>query len=177
MWKYLLPIIAFAIMVPIFIIGMNRNVSEIPSPLLEKQAPQFALPSLHDPSEQVGSSTYAGQLALVNVWATWCVGCRAEHGFLMELARRNEVPIFGLNWRDQRAPAIDWLRQLGDPYMATAYDEDGRVGIDWGVYGAPETFLIGADGTVIYKHIAPLTEQVWQKEFLPRIRAARSQAR
>jgi cytochrome c biogenesis protein CcmG, thiol:disulfide interchange protein DsbE len=87
------------------------------------------------------------------------------------------TPIFGLNWRDQRAPAVDWLEKLGDPYIATAYDEDGRVGIDWGVYGAPETFLIGADGTVIYKHISPLNEQVWQQEFLPRIRAARSEAR
>lgn len=177
MWKYLLPMIAFVIMIPIFIVGMNRNVSELPSPLLEKQAPQFELPSLHDPGDVVGSETYAGQVALVNVWATWCAGCRAEHGFLLELARRNEVPIFGLNWRDQRAPAIDWLEKLGDPYIATGYDEDGRIGIDWGVYGAPETFLIGADGTVIYKHISPLNEQVWQQEFLPRIRAARSEAR
>jgi cytochrome c biogenesis protein CcmG/thiol:disulfide interchange protein DsbE len=177
MWKYLLPIIAFVVMIPIFIVGMNRNVSELPSPLLEKQAPQFELPALHDPNDVVGSKTYEGQVALVNVWATWCTGCRAEHGFLMELAQRNEVPIFGLNWRDQRAPAVDWLEKLGDPYIATAYDEDGRVGIDWGVYGAPETFLIGADGTVIYKHISPLNEQVWQQEFLPRIRAARSEAR
>ena len=91
----------------------------------------------------------------------------------MELSRRNEIPIFGLNWRDQRDSALRWLDQLGDPYFATAYDEDGRVGIDWGVYGAPETFLVGADGTVIYKHISPLTEEVWQTEFLPRIREAR----
>jgi cytochrome c biogenesis protein CcmG/thiol:disulfide interchange protein DsbE len=173
MARYLIPIIAFAIMIPIFVIGLGRNKNEIPSPLLEQQAPQFELPSLEDPDQTVGSQTYAGKVALVNVWATWCVGCRAEHEFLMELSRRNEVPIFGLNWRDQRDMALKWLEQLGDPYMATAYDVDGRVGIDWGVYGAPETFLVGADGTVIYKHISPLTEDVWQAEFLPRIRAAR----
>ena len=91
----------------------------------------------------------------------------------MELSRQNGVPIFGLNWRDQRDMAIRWLDQLGDPYIASAYDEDGRVGIDWGVYGAPETFLIAADGTVLYKHISPLTRTVWEEEFMPRIEAAR----
>ena len=176
MARYLIPIIAFAIMIPIFVIGLGRNKNEIPSPLLEQQAPQFELPALEDASRTVGSQSYAGKVALVNVWATWCVGCRAEHEFLMELSRRNDVPIFGLNWRDQRDAALRWLDQLGDPYFATAYDADGRVGIDWGVYGAPETFLVGADGTVIYKHISPLTEEVWQTEFLPRIRAARGES-
>lgn len=177
MWRYLVPAILFVVMIPIFIVGMNRNKSELPSPLLNQSAPQFELPSLEDPAVSVGSDTYSGEVALVNVWATWCVGCRAEHEFLMELRRRNEVPIFGLNWRDQRGPALRWLDQLGDPYVATAYDEDGRVGIDWGVYGAPETFLVDADGTVIYKHISPLNERVWQEEFLPRIRAAKEGAR
>ena len=176
MSRFFLPAIAFAIMVPIFVVGLNRNKNEIPSPLLENQAPQFELPSLADPNTTVGSKTYAGQLALVNIWATWCVGCRAEHDFLLELSDRNIVPIFGLNWRDQRDKANRWLAQLGDPYMASAYDEDGRVGIDWGVYGAPETFLIAADGTVLYKHIAPLNEQVWQEEFMPRINAAQGGA-
>ncbi len=173
MARYVIPVVVFAIMIPIFVIGLGRNKNEIPSPLLDKQAPQFALPALDDPNSTVGSDSYSGELALVNVWATWCVGCRAEHEFLMELSQRNVVPIFGLNWRDQRDMALRWLDQLGDPYFATAYDEDGRVGIDWGVYGAPETFLVGADGVVIYKHIAPLTEDVWQSEFMPRIEAAR----
>ncbi len=177
MWRFLLPIIAFAIMIPVFVVGLGRNKNEIPSPLLERQAPQFELPSLVDPTQTVGSKTYAGRLALVNVWATWCVGCRAEHDYLMELAARGEVPIFGLNWRDQRDLALNWLEQLGDPYIATAFDGDGRVGIDWGVYGAPETFLIAADGTVLYKHISPMNERVWQEEFLPRIEAARGGAR
>lgn len=175
MARYLLPIVAFAVMIPIFVIGLSRNKSEIPSPLLNQPAPQFALPSLADPEVTVGSKDYAGQVALVNVWATWCVGCRAEHEFLMELSRRDVVPIFGLNWRDQRDMALRWLDELGDPYVASAFDGDGRVGIDWGVYGAPETFLIGADGTVLYKHISPLTEAVWEREFMPRIRAARGE--
>ena len=174
MSRFLVPMLAFAIMIPIFIVGLGRNKSEIPSPLLDQQAPQYALPSLQDLDVIVGSDTYAGEIALVNVWATWCGGCRTEHSYLMELAGRGEVPIFGLNWRDQRAPALGFLQQLGDPYSAVAYDEDGRVGIDWGVYGAPETFLIDADGTVLYKHITPMTELVWQEKFLPRIQAARA---
>lgn len=177
MSRFLLPVIAFALMVPVFFYGLGRNKNEIPSPLLGNQAPVYELPSLSDPNATVGSETYAGQLALVNVWATWCVGCRAEHDYLLELSERNVLPIFGLNWRDERSKALTWLAQLGDPYMETAYDEDGRIGIDWGVYGAPETFLVGADGTVLYKHIAPLNEQVWQQEFLPRIEAARGASR
>lgn len=175
MGRYLIPIAIFAVMIPVFIVGLGRNKSEIPSPLLDQPAPQFALPSLENPEETVGSETYDGQVALVNVWATWCVGCRAEHEFLMELSRRNVVPIFGLNWRDEREKAITWLAQLGDPYIVSAFDGDGRVGIDWGVYGAPETFLLDADGTVVYKHISPLTEQVWQQEFEPRIRQLRGE--
>ncbi len=175
MWRYLLPIAAFAIMIPVFIVGMDRNKSELPSPLLNQRAPTFELPSLQNADRMVGSKSYAGKVALVNVWATWCAACRTEHPYLMELATRNEVPIFGLNWRDQRTPAMSWLNQLGNPYFETAYDEDGRVGIDWGVYGAPETFLISAEGTVLFKYISPMTEKVWQEEFLPRIRAAEGQ--
>jgi cytochrome c biogenesis protein CcmG/thiol:disulfide interchange protein DsbE len=169
--RFLLPLVAFAILIPVFVIGLTRNPNEIPSPLLEKPAPQFSLPSLQDPEKMVGSLDYAGQVALVNVWATWCAGCRQEHPFLLELARENVVPIFGLNWRDNRPEALRWLRGLGDPYIASAFDEDGRVGIDWGVYGAPETFLVDENGIVIHKHIAPLTREVWERDFLPRIQA------
>ena len=177
--RFLIPLIGCSILGAVFVyeLSRNHNKNEIPSPLLERQGPTFALPSLADPSRIVGSETYAGDIALVNVWATWCVGCRAEHDFLMTLAARDVVPIFGLNWRDQRDLALNWLAQLGDPYIDTAFDQDGRIGIDWGVYGAPETFLIAADGTVLYKHISPLTEQVWQDEFWPRIEAAREATR
>jgi cytochrome c biogenesis protein CcmG/thiol:disulfide interchange protein DsbE len=106
------------------------------------------------------------------VWATWCVGCRQEHNFLLKLADEGQIPIYGLNWRDRDDEAQVWLEQLGDPYVVSGYDGDGRVGIDWGVYGAPETFLISADGTVLYKHISPLNQRVWDTEFVPRIQAA-----
>ena len=173
MSRFLIPLVLVAVMIPVFVIGLNRDPSEIPSPLLMKPAPEFELPSLKDPGQNVGSTDYKGRLALLNVWATWCVGCRQEHDYLLRLANEIDIPLYGLNWRDRREDAVSWLQQLGDPYEASAYDEDGRVGIDWGVYGAPETFLINADGVVLYKHISPLTEEVWQKEFQPRILAAK----
>ncbi len=173
MTRYLAPLILVAIMIPVFIIGLNRDPTKVPSPFLNKPAPQFELPRLKDPSRTVGSADYAGQMALVNVWATWCVGCRQEHDYLLKLAREADIPIYGLNWRDRRDDALTWLRELGDPYVASGFDEDGRVGIDWGVYRAPETFLIRADGIVLYKHLGPLSEAVWQKDFEPKILAAK----
>ena len=169
--RYLVPLIVFAVLIPVFIIGLTRDPRELPSPLLEQPAPQFSLPSLKDPGRQVGSADFEDRMTLVNVWATWCPGCRQEHGFLMELAESDVIPILGLNWRDNRPEALRWLDALGDPYVASAYDEDGRVGIDWGVYGAPETFLVDANGTVIHKHIAPLTREIWEDEFVPLIEA------
>lgn len=169
MARYLVPIVLFLALIPIFIIGLNRDPSELPSPFLGKPAPTFELPTLKDPEQTVGSGDYAGELALVNVWATWCVGCRQEHGYLMELAAEGDVPLYGINWRDQRPAALEWLAQLGDPYIASGFDADGRVGIDWGVYGAPETFLISPDGVVLHKHLGPLDAETWQRDFAPRI--------
>lgn len=169
MARYIALVIAFAILIGIFALGLGRDPRKLPSALLDKPAPEYALPNVRDPSATVGSADYAGQMVLVNIWATWCAGCRQEHDYLLELAARNEIPIYGIDWRDQRPEAIRWLEQLGDPYVNSAYDEDGRVGIDWGVYGAPETFLVGADGNVLYKHIGPMDESVWQREFQPRI--------
>ncbi len=176
MSRFLVPLILVAVMIPVFVIGLNRDPSEIPSPLLLKPAPVFELPSLKDPNKMVGSTDYEGRLALLNVWATWCVGCRQEHDYLLKLTSEIEIPMYGLNWRDRRNDALVWLQELGDPYVASAYDDDGRVGIDWGVYGAPETFLIGRDGIILYKHISPMTEEVWQKEFQPRILAAKGKS-
>lgn len=172
-WRYVAPILAFAILLPMLIFGLRRDPSELPSPYLNKPAPAFELPDLRDPERTVGSRDYAGKVALLNVWATWCVGCRQEHEFLLSLAATGDVPIYGLNWRDRREDAIRWLDQLGDPYVASGFDEDGTVGIDWGVYGAPETFLIGPDGTVLHKHLSPLTPAIWERDFLPKIAAVR----
>ena len=169
MWRYTIPVILFAVLGVFLYRGLYLNPGQIPSPLVGQTAPEFSLPSLTEPSSEVGSDDYAGQLALLNVWATWCVGCRQEHAYLLELARTSGIPIYGLNWKDDRDDALDWLVRLGDPYVASAYDPIGSVAIQWGVFGAPETFLIGRDGTVLHKHIAPLTPEIWQRDFVPQI--------
>jgi len=172
MWRYLLPLAGLAVLVGFFYRGLQRNPSEIPSPLIGKPAPEFSLPSVRDPNRLVASKDYRGKMFVLNVWGTWCVGCRQEHETLLEIARTNAVPMVGLNWKDDRQQAVRWLNQLGDPYVDSAFDPEGRTAIDWGVYGAPETFLIGADGRVLHKHIAPLTVAIWERDFLPKIRAA-----
>ncbi len=169
MWRYLLPVGIFVVLAGFFYRGLDLSPGYVPSPLIGKLGPQYELPRLKDPSTMVGSADYSGQVALINVWATWCVGCRQEHPFLVELSRSSGVPIYGLNWKDNGDSAREWLDVLGDPYVSTAIDITGEVAIDWGVYAAPETFLVGRDGTVLYKHIAPLTRDVWAREFLPRI--------
>ncbi len=172
MTRYLIPIIAFVLLVVVFRVGLERDPTFVPSPLIGKPAPEFRLPRLQYPDQQVTDADLRGQVSLLNVWATWCVGCRQEHATLNEIAARGTVPIYGLNWKDDRDLAIRWLEQLGNPYVATAVDGDGRVAIDWGVYGAPETFLIDANGVILYRHISPLTLETWEAEFVPRIRAA-----
>jgi cytochrome c biogenesis protein CcmG/thiol:disulfide interchange protein DsbE len=171
MFRYLTPLGVLAVMIGIFIVGLQRDPTVLPSPFIDKAAPQFTLPDLQNPDKLVSSADYANQVALVNVWATWCVGCRQEHEFLLQLAQENVVPIYGLNWRDRRDDALAWLNNLGDPYVASAYDGDGRVGIDWGVYGAPETFLISKDGRVLHKHLGPLGRISWERDFVPLIDA------
>ena len=169
MGRFAVPSVVFLLLVVVLGIGLTKDPRRLPSPYIGKPAPAFELPSLTDSGQLVGSASYAGQVSLLNVWATWCPGCRQEHGFLLELAEEGTVPIYGLNWRDKRPDALRWLEALGDPYVDSAFDEDGRVGIDWGVYGAPETFLIDQDGVVVHKHIAPLTREIWDRDFVPLI--------
>lgn len=169
MARYVVLIVVFAIMIGIFVAGLDRDPSRLPSPLIDKPVPEYELPTVKDPSLMTGSADFKGQLVLVNVWATWCVGCRQEHPYLLDLTTRYQIPIYGVDWQDKRDEAAAFLEQMGDPYVASAYDEDGRVGIDWGVYGAPETYLVSASGNVLYKHIGPMHEAVWQSEFMPRI--------
>jgi len=174
MWKYFAPLVIFALLILVLMSGLGKDPSLLPSPLIAKPAPQFELPSLTEPGKTVSNASFANEMAVVNVWATWCVGCRQEHPFLMELSKSGEVPIFGLNWRDNQTEAQRFLQQLGNPFVESAFDGDGRVGIDWGVYGAPETFLIGPDGTVLYKHLGPLNRALWEENFVPHIEAGKT---
>ena len=169
MLRYLAPLAIFVVIGVFFFFGLGRNPNEVPSALLGKPVPAFSLPSVTDPQAVVSSAALAGKVALVNVWGTWCIECRHEHGFLLELAREG-VPIYGLNVRDDRDAAVSWLDSLGNPYVSSGFDPEGKAAIDWGVTGAPETFLIGSDGTILHKHISPLTARVWQDDFLPLLR-------
>jgi cytochrome c biogenesis protein CcmG/thiol:disulfide interchange protein DsbE len=170
MWRYFVPVLLLGVLAVFFYGGLGLNPSTVTSPLLGKPAPEFSLPTVRDATVNVGTEDFKGQVALLNVWGTWCVECRHEHPFLLELARSSGVPIYGLNVKDERANAVAWLDELGDPYVASGFDAEGRVAIDWGVYGAPETFLIGRDGTVLHKHISPLTPAVWRRDFMPLLR-------
>ena len=175
MWKFLLPFAAFVALVVLFAFGLNpsRDIHALPSPLIGKPAPQFALSDVVDPSRVVSNSTLRGQVYVLNVWATWYVPCREEHEALLAISQTHAVPILGLNWKDNREKSKLWLQKLGNPYQGVGFDADGRVAIDWGVYGAPETYLIDTNGRIVFKFISPLTEEIWQREFLPRIAAAR----
>jgi len=175
MWKFLLPFAAFVALAVLFAFGLNpqRDIHALPSPLIGKPAPDFTLTDVMDPTHSVSSGTYKGQVYVLNVWGTWCAACREEHEALLAISRTHVVPIVGLVWKDDRDKAVQWLARLGNPYQAVALDGDGRTAIDWGVYGAPETYLVDAQGRVIFKFISPITQQVWETEFLPRIAAAR----
>jgi len=166
-WKFIVPLVLFAGVIVLFYASLSRDKLTLPSPLIGKPAPQFSLPNLSDPAALVSNSDFAGKPYVVNVWGTWCPGCLQEHGVLLEIAQRNEVPLIGINWRDDSARAAMYLKRKGNPFVGVGVDPESKVAIDWGVYGAPETFLVGADGKVLYKHIGPMNMEVWQQEFLP----------
>jgi cytochrome c biogenesis protein CcmG/thiol:disulfide interchange protein DsbE len=175
MSRYVLPLVAVITLILFLVVGLTRgDPRALPSPFIGKPAPEFDLPMLKDPEQTVGSRDMAGSVALVNVWATWCAGCRQEHPFLLELEKNGAIPIYGINWRDTRPEALRWIQQLGDPYVASGFDGTGRVGIDWGVYGAPETFLVSTDGVVLHKHLGPLDRAAWETDFLPLINSEAS---
>ncbi|MBT8419315.1 MAG: DsbE family thiol:disulfide interchange protein [Gammaproteobacteria bacterium] len=166
----LTPLIAptlFVALIALLWAGLGRDPRLVPSPLVGKPLPEFALTQLRDPARTLTSADLLGKASLLNVWATWCVSCRREHGFLVNLARSGEIPIYGLNYKDTRDAAMEWLDRLGDPYVVNLYDPEGTLGIDLGVYGTPETFLIDAEGTIAYKHVGPMTEAVWRERMLP----------
>lgn len=165
----LLPVLAFAALAVFFAIGLTRDPREVPSPLIGKPVPQFALPPVNGRSLGLASIDLKGQVSMVNVFASWCVACREEHPLLMQIRRENVVPIQGLDYKDAPADARRWLDGMGDPYTRTGADIDGRVGIDWGVYGVPETFIVDREGRIAYKQIGPITLSVWRDRLLPLI--------
>lgn len=168
--KFLIPLAVFLVLVGFFWKSLQVDPTEVPSPLIDKPAPVFSLPQLQAPEKMLSPASLRGQVWLFNVWASWCVSCRQEHPVLVDLARTGEVPIYGLNYKDQREDALGWLQQFGNPYVASAYDQQGQVGIDYGVYGVPETYIIDRDGVIRHKHIGPITEEVLQQEILPIVR-------
>jgi cytochrome c biogenesis protein CcmG/thiol:disulfide interchange protein DsbE len=174
--KFFLPVALFVARVGIFYAGLYRDPTLVPSPFIGKQAPAFDLPTLYDPEQRVTDEVFLGQVSLLNVWASWCPGCAQEHEMLNFIAREGGVPIIGLNWKDEAQLAKKWLQRRGNPYAVNAVDRDNVTGIDWGVYGAPETFLIDSAGIIHYKQIGPLTPEIWEQEFVPRIREFESSA-
>ncbi|MEZ5541589.1 MAG: DsbE family thiol:disulfide interchange protein [Pseudomonadota bacterium] len=165
--RYLVPLLVFVLLAGLLYVGLGLDPKIVPSPLIGKPMPTFALPRLDDPAVTITDADLKGKPSILNVWATWCTSCRAEHETLVAFARTGKVAIYGLNYKDNRADAQRWLRQLGNPYVANAFDEHGRTGIDWGVYGAPETFIMDKDGIIRHKHIGPLTDAVLANEILP----------
>ncbi len=167
--RYLL-LAGFVALVLLLGAGLRLNPREVPSPLINKPAPAFSLPQLHEPEKVFSPADMRGRVWMLNVWASWCASCRVEHPLLVDMSRKKVIPIVGLNYKDKREDALAWLGRFGDPYQLSAWDIDGRVGIDYGVYGAPETFVIDKQGVIRHKQIGPITPEALEKVILPLIR-------
>jgi cytochrome c biogenesis protein CcmG, thiol:disulfide interchange protein DsbE len=169
----LLPLVLFVALVAFLLIGLRRDPHEVPSPLIDRAAPSFQLPHLDKPAKIFTPQEMKGRVWLLNFWGSWCVACREEHPWLLEYAKSNAIPIYGIDYKygndqsDERAAAQQLLGELGNPYTLTVFDGDGRVSIDYGVYGAPESFLIDRNGVIRFKQIGPITPDVWEKKILP----------
>ena len=187
--KFLWPLIGFVVLVVLLAVGLNLNPRDVPSPLVGKPAPAFSLPQLHAPDRAFSPKEMLGKVWLLNVWSTWCVSCRQEHPVLVDLAKRKSVPLIGLNYKELRGDgsidmdkvepasekglamerAAGWLMKHGNPYTLTAMDLDGRVGIDYGVYGVPETYLIDKTGVIRMKHTGPISPDIFSGKILPMV--------
>ena len=171
MKRFLWPLAIFLLLVGFLAVGLKLDPREVPSPLVGKPAPAFELPVLHQPDKRFVPGDMRGKVWLLNVWASWCVSCREEHPVLLDLAKRGVMPILGLNYKDKGEDAQRWLKQFGDPYQLSVVDADGRIGIDYGVYGVPETYLIDGEGVIRYKQIGPLTQAIVEQKVLPPAKA------
>lgn len=167
--KRLIPFAIFLILAGFLAVGLQLNPREVPSPLIGRPAPAFTLPLLSDPAKTLSTTDLRGQAWLLNVWASWCASCRQEHEILLDLARRGVAPVYGLDYKDQPDAARAWLARLGNPYTAVIVDAEGRTGIDYGVYGVPETYVIDKQGVIRHKHTGPLTAQSVKEKILPLI--------
>ncbi len=167
--KFLIPLAVFCVLLVFLAVGLQRDPREVPSPLVNKPAPTFQLPQLEQADLKFSPADLKGKVWLLNVWASWCVSCRQEHPVLMAFARTGTIPVIGLDYKDQRKDALAVLRRSGNPYDLIAFDSDGRVGIDYGVYGVPESYLIDKAGVIRYKHIGPISEEAMQNKIIPLI--------
>ena len=165
--KFLIPLLLFVVLVIFLAVGLNRNPQELPSPLINKQAPAFEVPQLAESNKTFSPDSMKGQVWILNVWASWCVACREEHPVLVELAKSQIAPVIGLDYKDKREDALAMLARQGNPYLLSAFDANGRVGIDYGVYGVPETYVIDKAGIIRFKHIGPLTMQLLNQKIFP----------
>ncbi len=168
--RFLLPLVLFIVLAIFLGIGLNLKPREVPSPLIDKPAPAFRVPQLYEENKTIATEDMRGKVWLLNVWASWCVTCREEHPLLVEFARQNLVSIYGLNYKDKREDAIAWLAERGNPYIVTAHDLSGNVGIDYGVYGVPETFVIDKMGIIRYKQIGPVTAEALRDKIIPLVK-------
>ena len=164
-------VVGFLALLGLLLYGVRQSDradrESLPSPLIGRAAPQFSLPLLHEPTREVASAELLGQPYLLNVWGSWCPACREEHPVLSRYAATGELRVVGYNWKDEREDALRWLQQFGDPYSMILVDYEGRAAIDWGIYGAPETFLVDAAGVVRWKHVGPLTDDIIERELSP----------
>ena len=171
--RLFLPLGFFVLLAAVLGVGLSLNPRQVPSPFIGRPAPAFSLPQLQDPALKLGAGELKGQVWMLNVWASWCAPCREEHPLLVNLAREQAVPIIGLNYKDDPRNAQEWLLRLGNPYKVSVIDRDGRAGIDYGVYGVPETFVIDRAGIVRFKHVGPLTHEVWTRTVKPLLQQLR----
>lgn len=170
MSRYVLPLAIFGALLVVLGAGLSLDPREVPSPLIGKQAPAFDLPTLAAPGRRVTGSDLAGQVWILNVWASWCVSCREEHAALGALARSGAAPVIGLNYKDERGRGLAWLGRYGDPYQLSLYDRDGRIGMDYGVHGVPETYVIDKRGVIRYKRIGAVTPEIIERRILPLVK-------
>lgn len=168
--RFLVPLVVFATLLVFLWVGLSRDPREVPSPLIGKPAPVFDLQQLHAADQRLSTADMKGQVWLLNVWASWCVSCRTEHPLLMQLAKANVVPVVGLDYKDKPDDGRAWLTQNGNPYKLSVIDQDGRAGIDWGVYGVPETFVVDKHGIIRFKQIGPVSVESLEQKILPLVR-------